>query len=218
MDTEFWLQRWREGHIGFHQDRVMPLLEKHWPALELPADSRVFVPLAGKSLDMIWLAGQGHRVLAVELSSLAIEQFFAENRLTPVEHDSPLGRHYVAGPIEMICGNVYDLSQTDLADCAGFYDRAALIALPAADRQRYASQVYGYLPKGCRGLMLTIDYPQDEMAGPPFSVTADEVRSLYEGRWAVTQIEERDILSKEPKFAERGLSRMSTGVYRLEAA
>lgn len=218
MDAEFWLQRWREGRTGFHQDRVMPLLEKHWPALALPADSRVFVPLAGKSLDMIWLAAQGHRVLAVELSPLAIEQFFTENDLTPIEHDSPLGRHYVAERIEVIGADVFDLSQADLADCAGFYDRAALIALSPADRQRYASQLYGRLPSGCRGLLLTIDYPQAEMDGPPFSVAEAEVHRLYDARWTVTRLEEREILSREPKFAERGLSRMSTGVYRLEAA
>ena len=217
MDSEFWLQRWREGRTGFHQTRVMPLLEKHWPGLALPIDSRVFVPLAGKSLDMIWLAAQGHRVLAVELSPLAIDQFFTENNLTPTEHDSPLGRHYVAGHIELICADVFDLSQADLADCAGFYDRAALIALPPGQRQRYADQLYGRLPRGCRGLLLTVDYPQEEMDGPPFAVPEDEVHRLYDTEWTVTRLEEREILSKEPKFAERGLSRMSTGVYRLEA-
>ncbi len=77
MDEEFWQQRWREGRIGFHREQVMPLLEKHWRALALPKGSRVFVPLAGKSLDMAWLAAQGHRVLGIELSRIAVEQFFA---------------------------------------------------------------------------------------------------------------------------------------------
>ena len=71
MDADFWLQRWREGRTAFHQNRVMPLLEKHWPALGLKPGRRVFVPLAGKSLDMLWLAAQGQRVLGVELSPIA---------------------------------------------------------------------------------------------------------------------------------------------------
>jgi thiopurine S-methyltransferase len=216
MDREFWLARWREGQIGFHQDRVMPLLQKHWPALGLPTQSRVFVPLAGKSLDILWLAAQGHPVLAVELSELAVEQFFTENKLSPISHNSPLGRHHVAGGIEVICGDVFDLDRATLATCGAFYDRAALIALPAATRRRYAAEVYGMLPPGCRGLLLTVDYPQREMDGPPFAVTPAEVAALYGDSWRIQTLEERDILEQEPKFAARGLSRMSTGVYRLE--
>ena len=45
MERDFWLQRWKEGQIGFHRDQVMPLLESHWPSLRLPAGSRVLVPL-----------------------------------------------------------------------------------------------------------------------------------------------------------------------------
>ncbi|MBV6272386.1 thiopurine S-methyltransferase [Alcaligenaceae bacterium CGII-47] len=216
MDTEFWLQRWREGQIGFHQDRVMPLLQKHWPIVALPPGSRVLVPLAGKSLDIIWLASQGYRVLAIELSALAIKQFFTENNLSPTSHDSPLGRHHIAGDIEVICGDVFGLDATTLASCTGFYDRAALIALPHATRLRYATHVYGGLPAHCRGLLLTVDYPQHEMDGPPFSVDDAEVNALYGEHWTIQTLDERDILANEPKFAQRGLSRMCTRVYRLE--
>jgi thiopurine S-methyltransferase len=83
MDPDFWHQRWRDNEIGFHQGEPAPLLQKHWPAVAAPAGSRVFVPLAGKSVDMVWLASQGHRVLGVELSPLAVEQFFAEHALEP---------------------------------------------------------------------------------------------------------------------------------------
>src|SRR3546814_15292397 len=114
MDTEFWLQRWRDGQTGFHQTRVMPLLQKYWPALSVPQAGRVLVPLAGKSLDMAWLAGQGHRVLGVELSALAVEQFFAENNLHPATTDSPMGRHNVAGNIEVICGDIFALDAATL--------------------------------------------------------------------------------------------------------
>src|SRR5690606_282577 len=83
MDADFWLERWNEGRTHFHQDRVTPLLQKLWPTLALPAGSRVLVPLCGKSLDMVWLAEQDMRVLGVELSPLAVEQFFSENKLQP---------------------------------------------------------------------------------------------------------------------------------------
>ncbi len=217
MDKDFWQQRWREGQIGFHQPRIMPLLQKHWRTLGLPADSRVLVPLAGKSLDVAWLAEQGHQVLAVELSSIAVEQFFAEHGLTPSIRESALGRHYVAGGIEFICGDIFDLDATTLAGCAGCYDRAALVALPADMRRRYVAHVYGGLPTGCRALLLTLDYPQSQMDGPPFAVDDAEVHALYAPRWRIDRLEARDILEHEPRFAERGVTRLGTSAYRLDA-
>lgn len=215
MEANFWLQRWRENQIGFHQDRVTPLLEKHWSTLALPRDNRVFVPLAGKSLDLLWLAAQGHRVLGVELSELAVEQFFAENRLRPDVHESRYGRHFVAGAIELVQGDAFALDRTILADCTGVYDRAALIALPPATRTRYVGELYARLPPGCRGLLITLEYPQHQKNGPPFSVEEAEVRRLYTPRWQVESLERRDVLAAQPNFIEEGVTALSTSVYRL---
>lgn len=216
MEAEFWQQRWREGRIGFHRAEVMPLLQKHWPALALPANSKVFVPLAGKSLDMIWLAAQGHRVLGVELSPLAVEHFFQENQLQAQVHESPLGTHFVAGAIEMICGDVFAMDAAALADCKAVYDRAALIALPAEMRRRYANGPYASLPPGCRGLLITLEYPPEEKQGPPFPVDAEEVERLFSPRWQAHLLEQRDILADEPGFAAEGVTALSTSVWKLE--
>jgi thiopurine S-methyltransferase len=218
MHEEFWLQRWREGRTGFHSDRPSPLLERHWPALTLPAGSRVLVPLAGKSVDMLWLADHGFRVLDVELSPLAVEQFFDENALRPSIHESPAGRHHVVGGIDLVCGDMFDLDAGDLADCAGVYDRAALIALPADMRQRYARHLTRMLPAHCQMLLLTLDYDQAEMQGPPFAVGEDEVRALYGKDWKIAMLERREILSEEPGFAGRGMSALQTTAYHLGRA
>ena len=215
MQPDFWHQRWQENRIGFHRGEVMPLLEKHWHALQLPSSGRVLVPLAGKSLDMAWLAAQGHRVLGVELSSLAVAQFFEEHGLQPEHRESPYGSHQVANHIELLCGDVFGVDAALLGDCAGVYDRAALVALPAAMRQRYVQTVYGALPSGCRGLLITLEYPQAEKAGPPFSVDEAEVRELFSPHWQVQLLERRDIL-QQPDFIAEGLTAMSTAVYRLE--
>jgi len=216
MEHEFWLQRWREGETRFHQERVMPLLQKYWPTLALPAESRVFVPLAGKSLDMLWLAERGHRVLGVELSALAVEQFFEQNGLAATVRTSPYGVHHVAGNIELICGDAFSFDAAVLADCAGVYDRAALFALPPPMRERYVAELYARLPAGCTGLLLTVEYPQPEMAGPPFSVEEEEVRRLYQPEWRVDLLDRRDILAMQPDFAAAGLTALTTAVYRLE--
>lgn len=216
MESDFWLQRWREGRTGFHQERVMPLLEKHWDALALQAGSRVFMPLAGKSRDMLWLAARGHRVLGIELSPLAIEQFFAENRLVPTVHESRYGTHHIAGGIELIRGDAFGLDDAALADCGGVYDRAALIALPPDLRARYVDELYARLPAGCRGLLITLEYPQHEKEGPPFSVEEAEVRRRYAPQWNVDLLERRDILTQEPRFIAAGVTALATAVYRLQ--
>jgi thiopurine S-methyltransferase len=215
MQAEYWLQRWREGRIGWHREGVMPLLEAHWSALALPRGTRVLVPLAGKSTDMAWLAARGYRVLGVELSPLAIAQFFAEHGLEPSRRESPAGTHFVAGDIEVILGDVFALDAGLLTGCMGVYDRAAVIALPAGQRQRYADAVYAKLPAGCRGLMITLEYPPDEMDGPPFAVDRQEVDALFGARWDVASLERRDILHVQPDFVASGVTRLETAVYAL---
>ena len=215
MDTDFWKQRWQEGRIGFHQEYVTPLLEKHWDALDLPADSKVFVPLCGKSRDMDWLAARGHFVIGIELSELAVEKFFAERDLVPSISATQFGHHYAAGPYELICGDAFALDAATLADCSAVFDRAALIALPPAMRQRYATELYARLPADCRGLLITLDYPQHEKSGPPFSVADAEVHALFDRNWRVDLLERRDILAEQPGFVAEGVSALQTAVYSL---
>lgn len=215
MEAAFWHERWQEGRIGFHQERVTPLLEEYWGDCGVAAGGRVFVPLAGKSLDMIWLAARGHRVLGVELSQLAIEQFFSEHGLKPEVSESRYGRHYMAGAIELVCGDAFALDAAILSECAGVFDRAALIALPPELRRRYADELYARLPAGCRGLLVTLEYPQPEKAGPPFSVTEDDVRALYASNWSIDTLSRRDILDDQPGFVAEGVTRLQTVVYRL---
>jgi thiopurine S-methyltransferase len=216
MDHEFWRERWQSNNIGFHQTEPTPLLQKHWPAVGAAGECRVFVPLAGKSLDMLWLAAQGHRVLGVELSQLAVEQFFAEHGLVPRLSESRYGTHYHTGAIELICGDAFALDDTVLADCAAVFDRAALIALPAELRQRYVDALYARLPAGCRGLLITIEYPAHEKQGPPFTVTESEVRDRYNANWNIELLERRDILAMEPRFAADGVTALDTCAYRLQ--
>jgi len=216
MHAEFWLERWREGRTHFHQEKVTPLLQKYWPMLALPTASQVLVPLAGKSLDMLWLAAQGHRVLGVELSQLAVEQFFSENHLQAQKHVHPYGVHYCCENIEIICGDIFALDAQVLANCLGVYDRAALIALPAAMRAQYMRHVYGQLADQYRGILITLDYPQAQMDGPPFSVDDAEVQILSAPHSEALILDRRAILDKEPKFVERGMTRLDTVLYKMQ--
>jgi len=215
MEPSFWQERWREGRIGFHQDRVTPLLEELWNAVDVPTGACIFVPLAGKSLDMLWLASRGYRVLGVEVSPIAVDQFFSDHHLSPTRRESKYGTHYIAGEIELICGDAFALDADILGTCAGVYDRAAMIALPADMRPRYADQLYARLPSGCRGLLVTLEYPPHQKDGPPFPVDEDEVRRLYTRDWSVEVLERRDILASQPGFVAEGVTALHTTAYRL---
>jgi thiopurine S-methyltransferase len=215
MDPNFWHERWQRNEIGFHQQEINAHLQEFWPQLAVPAGALVFVPLCGKSRDLLWLRARGHAVLGVELSPIAVRDFFAENALTPqVTRHGPFER-YVADGLVVLCGDFFDLTPAFLQKVAGVYDRASLIALPPELRARYAGHSTAILPAAAGTLLVTMEYPQNEMSGPPFAVREEEVRQLYDKRYTVTCLFSKDILAENPRFRERGLGALTEKVYRL---
>lgn len=217
MQPEFWQKRWADNQIGFHQAKISPYLQRHWSQLSLVNDAQVLVPLCGKSLDMSWLTGQGHRVLGVELSRKAAEDFFAEHELTPNVTQRSVFTVFEAGNISLWCGDFFALEAADVAECAGFYDRAALIALPPAMRERYAAHLRKILPSVARGLLITLEYPQAQLDGPPFAVLEGEVDALLGGGWRLQTLEMADILGESPKFIKAGVTGLQERVYLLDS-
>jgi len=215
MDIPFWHDRWQRNEIGFHQAEINSHLQEFWPRLGLAADRRVFVPLCGKSRDLLWLRSQGHPVLGVEISPIAVRDFFRENELTPrVTRRDPF-EAWEADGLTVLCGDFFALSADSLHDIGGVYDRASLIALPPDMRPRYAAHMAGILPHAASILLVTMEYPAGAMQGPPFSVTEPEVRQLYEARFQVESLLRQDILAENARFRERGLTALHEHVYRL---
>ncbi|MCX7626823.1 MAG: thiopurine S-methyltransferase [Methylophilaceae bacterium] len=215
MQPDFWHERWKNNQIGFHQHAINAHLRRFWPTLGAFPRSRAFVPLCGKSRDMVWLRDQGFEVIGVELSPLAVEAFFAENGLeatvTP-RRDLTL---YQAPGITLYCGDFFALNPTDLEMVGAVFDRAALIALPPEMRPGYARHMLKLLPPGARILLVTFEYDQREMPGPPFSVSENEVRKLFGDHCEVELLGSFDILAEESRFREKGLTALEEKVYRL---
>ena len=216
MQPEFWQDRWERNQIGFHLEQVNPYLQRLWPTLGLEQGARVLVPLCGKSLDMSWLAANGFEVLGVELTQTAVEQFFSEQQVEPQNRQQGAFTVYEAGPVTVLCGDVFALSATDVASCTGLYDRAAMIAFPPDMRAAYARHLNAILAPACRGLLITLDYDQSQMKGPPFSVPDPEVQRLLSPAWALDIIEQPDVLDQEWKFLKGGVTRLVERVYRLD--
>lgn len=215
MQADFWHQRWATNQIGFHQSEVNPYLQKYWAALGIEPAARVLVPLCGKSLDLSWLAGQGHPVLGVELSEKAVQEFFSEQGLTPLVSQNGAFKVYSAGAVEIWCGDFFSLRAEDVIGCAALYDRAAIIALPPVMRGRYVDHLDKVLPKHCKGLLITLDYDQAKIDGPPFSVPDEEVQRLLTPAWELEELETCDVLEQSPKFLKSGVERLQERVYRL---
>ena len=215
MEPKFWQERWARNQIGFHLPEVNPYLQRHWPKLALAEGAKVLVPLCGKSLDLMWLASLGYRVLGVELSEQAVEAFFSEQGLMPGISQRGVFKVYRADLIEVWCGDFFALDAEALADCSALYDRAALIALPPLMRAQYAEHLNALLRPGCQGLLITLDYDQTQKAGPPFAVADEEVKLLLGGHWSVQVLEEQDILGESWKFVQDGVTRLEERVYRV---
>ena len=216
MKAEFWRERWKQNQIGFHQLGINPHLQEFWTRLGVSAGSVVFVPLCGKSRDMLWLRGQEYVVLGVEISPIAVKSFYTENRLKP--KTSPHGpfERWETDKLTILCGDFFDLKAEDLVGVAGVYDRASLIALPPIMRERYTRHLDAVLPFEAKILLVTMEYPQEEMQGPPFSVIEEEVHNLYGDRYAIERLSDTDVLNDNPRFRDRGLTWLNSKVFQLE--
>ena len=215
MKKEFWLERWEKAEIGFHQDEINPYLLSHWQELSISGSREVFVPLCGKSMDMVWLCQQNCTVLGVELSPIAVQDFFKEHGQAPQHEISGKFECCEADGIRILCGDFFDLSKEDLAKVSLVYDRASLVALPPEMRQRYARHLLDILPEATQILLVTFDYPQAEMPGPPFAVTVNDVEALYSQYAEVCLIDQQDVLAQNPRFQQRGVSRMQENIFLL---
>jgi thiopurine S-methyltransferase len=216
MERDFWLERWRSGQIGFHQPDVDPSLQRLWSQLRAKSGDPVFVPLCGKSLDMRFFERLGHRVIGVELAEAAVLAYFEEGGEQP-KRESIAGRVRFSGSgTTLYCCDYFELGAEALAGVRAVYDRAALIALPPPMRARYVEHLRSLLPTGPGPeiLLLTIEYDQAAVDGPPFSVADAEVRSLYSGS-EIVLLDERTARTLPPKFEG---SQVMARAYRVDLA
>ena len=215
MEPEFWHGMWQENRIGFHETRVNRLLQRHWHAMEPAPDTAVLVPMCGKSVDMHWLAEQGHSIIGVDLSPLAIEAFLHEHQLEATP--TPLGelQRYETGSYRVYAGDFFALESREAGPINLVYDRAALIALPASMRPAYARNLQKLLNPTGKILLVTLEYAQSQMNGPPFGVHRPELLELFGENFTIQRLAVREMLDEEPRFRDRGVTALSEAVYRL---
>lgn len=176
----FWLESWQKGRIPFHRDTVDADLMVYVKNRPLPlTSSRILVPLCGKSVDLIWLLSQGFSVVGIELSELAIQQLQQEHDLPLKALQTSMGLCYQMPHLTLWVADFFTLPIQAIAPVDMIYDRAALIALPRLLRERYAKQCLAWLKPSGQILLKTLQYAEGAISGPPYSLSASEVQSLY---------------------------------------
>lgn len=204
--TESWLERWREGRIGWHEEGGNASLKKHWHA----SGKRVLVPMCGKTVDMLWLEEQGNSVVGVELSELAARAFFEENGLSYTVRGGRLPAYTAAGrDVTIYCGDLFDFDENHFT---GWYDRGALVATTAEQRPAYAAHIDALLAPGASRLLITLEYDDDIATGPPFSISREEILRYWPDMEAIDRYD--DIDNGPPKFREAGLREMFETIWR----
>ncbi len=216
MEKDFWLEKWRQGEIGFHQSEVNHYLQAYWQKLGVGAGATVFVPMSGKTLDMLWLRNQGYEVIAVEISERACRAFFEENRLSYTETPTPHFVKFRTDGITLFCGDFFQLTSDDVKGVEAVFDRAAMVALPASLRGDYIQHLGKILPAQAALLLVTMTYQQAQMDGPPFSVPHDEVVASYAQGYRISVLLRQDILALNPRFRDKGLSELIEAVYLIQ--
>jgi thiopurine S-methyltransferase len=215
VQPDFWLDRWRTAQIGFHQAAADRHLKAYWPRLKLPPNSPVFVPLCGKSLDLMWLRSSGSAVKGVELSPIALESFL-------MEHGIPARRRvlesfdvYEADGFTLFRGDYFKLTSMLLGNVSAVYDRAALIAWPPAMRAAYVEHLTSLVQPGTQTLLIVVEYPPEQMKGPPFPLSCDAIEDLYADNYSIEELGRHEILELEPRLKARGLTELREVCYRM---
>ncbi len=199
---EFWEQRWDQNKTAFHEGKPNDLLEAHVARLEDHRENplRILVPLAGKAEDLRYLAGRGHEVVGVEFVFAAIDAFFRARGLDPQEHHLELGEHdaYRAEGVTLVCADMLGVSPDALGTFDAIYDRAALVAIEPAIRERYVATCRALSNDGAATLLVAFSY-EERIEGPPWSVDRAVVDALFADRSI-------EVLSTRPATVAPGLA------------
>jgi len=215
MRAKFWLDLWQKNEIGFHHAEHNSLLLEFWQQLALPADAPVFLPMCGKSLDMRWFESVGHPVIGVELAQIAAQTYFAEAGEDPELEAVDRFNRYRGTGTTIYQGDFFDLTAPLLEGVRGLFDRGALVALPPDMRFRYVDHLLRIIPDETRILLITFEYDQRLVPGPPHAVMPEAVEALYGNRCSVEFLESIVTSALPARFADHGVPQAVESVYRI---
>ena len=210
-----WLKFWENNETNWHGDNVTQELIEYFELFELEPRDKVFVPLCGKSLDMLYIMNQGFSVIGVEISEIGVRQFFNENNLTYKITKVDDFDLYSTENLEIYCGDFFALTSKHLNKVKSVFDRKSLIALEPEVRQKYVKHLNDIISVGARILLVTLQYPQHQMSGPPFSVNKSEVELLFSMTFESRELRSFNDIENGLKLERAGVDFINNAAYCL---
>ena len=171
MSHDQWIQAWDKGTIGWHQDKVDSILQKYLKQLCGDKENiSILVTLCGKSLDLPWLADQGHSVVGCELSELAGQQLFEENNI-PFSV-ATVGEFKVFSAtdknLKFYTGDFFKVNAALVGTFDVIWDHHAFGAVSPNNRSRYVEILSSLLVPGGKILLSNWEYDQSKRNVAPF--------------------------------------------------
>ena len=152
-----WLEKWKKAEIPWHKPEVDNNVQRHLEELTQGQPSAsILVTWCGKSVDMPWLCSQGYNVVGIELSAVAVRQFFEENKIpysTSVTTQAN-GEEFVVyqaqdRKLTIFLGDYYKLTPDLAGTFEAIWDNNAFGSSPPADRLQYISVLASLLMDEC---------------------------------------------------------------------
>ena len=222
---ETWEQDWKTDKPSFHADEVNAMLIKHLGDLTVGrSEVRVLVPLCGKSLDMVWLADQGHSVFGVELIRKGIEDFFHGNKLIYTEESVTLSAEKQGTVFKATGKNItlFECSIFDFSfDVSGgqfdcIWDRGSMTAISMMKKgrlQQYTDTMLSCLKPDGRYL-LEFFAPDSSREVPPSQfrfISEDTLIDLFSERCSIRFLEKTKLVESKPQPEQEEHSKPASG-------
>ena len=77
----------------------------------------------------------------------------------------------------------------------------------------YVKRTSSWLSPGGVQLLVTVEYDEQKMKGPPFSVSVPQLRNLFGERLEL--LSEAEVIESNPRFKDRGLASLMERVWTV---
>ncbi|CAM1291497.1 TPMT (predicted) [Pycnogonum litorale] len=191
-----WQNSWKDGKAYWHNNKPHPDLVKYFQELTNgQKDVKVLFPLCGKAVDMMWVYGQGHRIVGVEAVEQPVQEFFSENKLQYSKIDCPIvdGELYQTrdGRLKIFRCDLFNFNSESDGLMDAVWDRGSFVAIKPYLRIRYGKLMHSLMAEDFQYLLSTVRYdPTPTFNGPPHSVENDEVYSCFKP-WKIVLLEHK---------------------------
>lgn len=185
-----WLEKWKNAETPWHKPEVDNNIQRHLEELtQGQLSASILVTWCGKSVDMPWLCSQGYNVVGVELSTVAVRQFFEENKI-PYSTEVLSGEEFVVyrardRKLTIFLGDYYKLTPDLAGTFEAVWDNNAFGSSPPADRQQYISVLASLLKPNGRVLLANWEYGELIRDTYPYSLSSSLVKEFFQEKFEV---------------------------------